>query len=81
MGWESWFIGIIGVVCVGIGLAYLLSPRFSEWAMAKTSQGRMWSKMVGEANAPTFAKYVFSLVSFAAGAYFIYCAYRGQRPW
>ena len=80
MSWESWFIGSIGVACIGVGLAYLFSPRFSQWAVAGTSQGKMWTRLIGEQRAPLVAKYVFSLVSFAVGAWMIYCAWTGQRP-
>ena len=80
MGWEGWFSAILGVVCIGIGLAYLFSTRFSQWALTRTSRGRMWSRMVGEQRAPLVAKYVFSLVSFAFGAWLVYRAYNGQGP-
>ncbi len=80
MGWEFWFTASIGVICIGLGLAYLFSPRFSKWALDSTSQGAMWKRLVGEQRAPLVAKFVFSLVSIAVGAWLIYSAWTGQRP-
>jgi hypothetical protein len=53
------------------------SRTFGEIALAYTSQGVMWKKLLGEKWAPVVVKYLFSLVSIAAGVWVIYAGIYG----
>jgi hypothetical protein len=78
MSWMDWFTGIVGVICVCVGLAYFFSPRFSQYALQNTAKGSLWMTLLGERWAPIVAKFVFSIVSIAFGAWLIYNAVAGK---
>ena len=58
-------------------MAFVASRTFGEIALAYTSQGVMWKKLLGEKWAPVVVKYLFSLVSIAAGVWVIYAGVYG----
>ena len=47
MTWQDHVAVTLGVVCIGIGLAYFFSPRFAQVAFAYSSQGVFWKGIVG----------------------------------
>jgi hypothetical protein len=78
MAWEDWVGAVFGVIFIAVGLAYLFSPRFAQWAFAYAAQGIMWRKLLGETWAPIVAKFFFSLVSIALGVWVIYSSVAGR---
>jgi hypothetical protein len=68
---------IFGVICIGIGLAYLFSERFITFALGTTTQGWAWSKLLGETWSRLASKFVFSAASLAFGGYLVYVAFAG----
>jgi hypothetical protein len=67
----AWGNMIMGTIFIACGMAFVASRTFGEIALAYTSQGVMWKKLLGEKWAPVVVKYLFSLVSIAAGVWVI----------
>ena len=71
MNWKDWVDLIFAAIFIAVGVAFFVSPAFGRFAYEYTSQGVMWKAIVGEKRAPTIAKYFFSLISVALGAWVI----------
>ena len=73
----DWGNMIGGTVFIAIGIAFIVSPKFSSFAMASTGQGIFWTKLLGPRWAPHAPKFIFSLMSIAAGVWVIYAGIYG----
>ena len=77
-GWEDWVNLLFGIIFIAIGLAYIFSRRFTDFALAMTSQGNMWVRWLGSRWAKLVARSAFGAISIAFGVYVIYVAF---HPW
>jgi threonine/homoserine/homoserine lactone efflux protein len=77
-GWENWVNLLFGIIFIAIGLAYIFSRRFTDFALGMTSQGAMWVRWLGPRWAKLVARSAFGAISIAFGAYVIYVAF---NPW
>lgn len=81
MVWQDWVALIFGVISIGIGFAFFVSPTFGNVAYNTTTEGNLWKSLVGEKWAPLVAKYLFSLAGFAFGVWLIYSAIWGPHTY
>jgi hypothetical protein len=77
VGWDSIVMLIFGFILLGIGFGYLFSDRFIAFALGTTTQGVIWSKLLGEKWSRLVSQLVFSAVAMAFGAWCIYGAFYG----
>jgi urea transporter len=75
-GQVAWANIITGAIFI-IGLAFIASRAFGEFALAATSQGVMWKTLLGEKWAAVAVRFVFRLISIAAGVWVIYAGIYG----
>jgi hypothetical protein len=68
---------IFGAIFLALGLAFLFSRRFGEFAYNFTRQGQLWKRLVGERAAPYVARFLFSAAGFAMAALSIRAAFYG----
>jgi hypothetical protein len=68
---------IFGIILLGIGFGYLFSDRFITFALGNTTQGVIWSKLLGEKWSRLVSKLVFSAAAMAFGAWCVYGAFYG----
>jgi hypothetical protein len=68
----EWVRLVTSIVIVVIGLAYIFSRRFTDFALAMTSQGNMWTRLLGPEWALLVARSAFGLISIGIGAYVAY---------
>jgi hypothetical protein len=67
----EWVRLATSIVIIIIGIAYILSRRFSSFALRMTSQGNMWVSLLG----PKYAmmlRYVFGVLAIGIGSYVAY---------
>ena len=77
MSWQDQVHVVFGVIFIAIGLAYLLSARFTDIALGWTSQGILWERLLGDRWARLVARFFFWLVSIALGAWVIHSVWQG----
>jgi hypothetical protein len=68
---------IFGAIFIALGLAFLFSRRFGDFAYNVTWQGQIWKRLVGEKAAPYVARYLFSAAGFGMAALSIHAAFYG----
>jgi hypothetical protein len=66
---------MIGVFCLGIGMAYITSPRFVEWMVTKDRSGQMWVRLLGRERAIFAIRHVFSVFFIVVGIIALYFSY------
>jgi hypothetical protein len=66
---------IIGVLLLGVGVAYLTSRRFVEWVITRDRRGQMWVRVLGRERAIFAMRSYFSLVLIAIGIVALYYSY------
>jgi hypothetical protein len=66
---------MLGAFCLGIGIAYIVSPRFVEWMLTKDRTGQMWVRRLGRERAIFAMRRVFSVVLIAFGICLLYFSY------
>jgi hypothetical protein len=79
MAHTDWVAVTMGILFIAIGIAFATSRRFSSFALTFTGQGSLWTKLLGEKWAPLVAKYCFSLLSIAAGGWYLYVGVYGDK--
>ena len=60
-------LGLIGVVCVGLGLLMTVHQGFAEWYVVRSGRGRLWARMLGEERAVKAMRRVFGPLALLVG--------------
>jgi hypothetical protein len=68
---DNWSL-MLGVVCLVVGIGYIVSIRFVEWMLNSDRRGRMWVDLLGRKRATFAIRYIFSLILIVLGAFSIY---------
>jgi len=66
---------MLGIFCLGLGIAYVASPRFVEWMVTKDRSGQMWVRMLGRERAIFAIRKIFSLFFIVVGIALLYFSY------
>jgi hypothetical protein len=64
-----------GGICVALGLACMMSPRFFQTSLASTSLGDFWKTHVGNRFGGLAARLLYGLAHFAIAAVLFFIAY------
>jgi hypothetical protein len=69
------FLLIAGGLCLGVGIAYIASPRFVEWTITKDRRGQQWARLLGRERATYAMRHYFSLILIVIGSVSLYFSY------
>ena len=61
------FMLVVGALCLAIGVAYFVSPRFVEWTVTNDRRGQQWARLLGRERAIYAMRRIFSLILIAVG--------------
>jgi hypothetical protein len=67
---------MLAVFCLGLGIAYISSPRFAVWMVTKDRRGQMWARLLGQERAIFAIRNIFSLFFMVAGIVLLYFSYQ-----
>jgi hypothetical protein len=66
---------MLAVFSLGLGIAYIASPRFVEWMVTKDRRGQMWARTLGKERAVFAIRNIFSLFFIVVGIVLLYFSY------
>ena len=71
----SFFLLVVGGLCLAVGIAYLTSPRFVEWTVTKDRRGQQWARLLGRERAAYAMRHYFSVLLIVIGSVSLYFSY------
>jgi hypothetical protein len=77
--WKStmlkFFLMACAGICISLGIACMLSPRFFQTSLASTSLGEFWKTHVGDRFGGFAARLLYGLAHFVIAAVLLFIAY------